>query len=233
MDARVKQEYIEKLRKMNAAFTEEQFGKDLYRPMISENGGCFDKNPMPEPPVTPTKGDHPRYLLTKKDVSRVKEILDDPDFENLKNAFWEFANAGPEKIGDDVAITNPITEVAIVKGATSFVSEDGLQQKGAGAALTVNVVAPDGVYATNMIWAIRYTDAEGSKVKYTDSIDISNMGLGTTVTGNVQLGLAFLNGFNRAGEEIEAVAITDVDAIFLFSNNAELLTNKADADNKN
>ena len=148
-------------------------------------------------------------------------------------ATYAAANAAPEKIGNDVAITNPITEVTIAKVDTDFVSVDGLQQKGVGAALTVNVVAPDGVYATDMVWAIRYTDAEGNaRVKYTEAIEIDGLGLGTLLTGDVQLGLAFLNGFSSADETIEAVEITDVDAIFAFTNEEVEFTNAADADNE-
>ena len=150
-------------------------------------------------------------------------------------ATYAEANSAPEKIGEDVAITNPITEVTIAKADTDFVTTNGLQQVGAGAALTVNVKAPKDVYATNMIWAIRYMDGSVERVKYTESFDISGLGLGKLLTGNVELGLAFLNGLdaeNPAIDDIASVEITDVDAIFMFSNGTELLTNADDAANK-
>ena len=149
-------------------------------------------------------------------------------------ATYAAENAAPEKIGEDVAITNPITEVTISKVAANFVeAQQGAQQVGEGAALTVSVEAPEGVYATNMIWAIRYMDGDVERVKYTESFDISDLGLGTVLTGDVKLGLAFLNGFNREGEEIASVEITDVDAIFMFTGeHGEKYTNADDAANK-
>jgi len=148
-------------------------------------------------------------------------------------ATYADANAKPEKIGEDVAITNPITEVTISKVDTEFVTADGAQQVGAGAALELNVEAPEGVYATSMVWAIRYMDGGVERVKYTEAFDISEYGLGTALTGSVKLGIAFLNGFNRAGEEIASVEITDVDAIFMFTGeHGEKYTNADDADNK-
>lgn len=136
-------------------------------------------------------------------------------------------NDEPEKIGDDVAITNPITEVTIVKtGATITENVKAQEQTGNGVAIEFDVVAPDGVSATNMIWAIRYTDAEDDKVKYSQSFDVAEYGIGTVLTEGIQLGLAFLNGSDL--NDIDPVTITGVDAIFLFTDGEEVLTNVAD-----
>ena len=152
-------------------------------------------------------------------------------------ATYAATNTAPEKIGENVEIVNPITEVTITKVDTEIVqgTEDlaGAQQLGAGVAITFDVEAPEDVYASQMIWAIRYTDDEGAKVKYTEAFDVSAYGIGTVLTEGIQLGLAFLNGFNRLGEEIDPVTITDVDAIFMFTGgHGEKYTNANDAANK-
>ncbi len=143
------------------------------------------------------------------------------------------------KVGT-VKLVQPITEVTIEKvdtkilQATEYENLIGAQQVGAGVAIKLDVEAPAGVTASKMIWAIRYEDETGAeKVKYTDSFDkINNLGIGGIVEGSVTLGLAFLNGFTREGEEINPVKITGVDVIFLFegANNfrQEVFTNDAD-----
>ena len=108
---------------------------------------------------------------------------------------------------------------------------EGKQQHGTGAALELNVTAPDGVYATQMIWAIRYKDNGVERVKYTDPVDVENYGIGTTLKGKVVLGVAFRNGF-KGVTEMEAVEVTDVDAIFLFTNGEEVFTEEKDMANR-
>lgn len=89
-------DYIEELNKMNAVFTEEQFGKNEYKPMIGENG-YYKTNPKNEPWVYPTADSHPRYLVTEGKIEKMREILADPTYSTLSKNFWEFANAGPDE----------------------------------------------------------------------------------------------------------------------------------------
>ncbi len=128
-----------------------------------------------------------------------------------------------------VDLVQPITEVTIAKVDTEIIqSVAGEQQIGAGVAITFDVEAPKNVSATNMIWAIRYTEDGVEKVKYTEAFDVTEYAIGTVLKSGVQLGLAFLNGFTREGEEIASVEITDVDVIFLFTDGEEAFTNDAD-----
>lgn len=135
----------------------------------------------------------------------------------------------------NVKLVKPITAVNIKKVGTEFASADGKQQIGAGAAIKFNIEAPADVYAKKMIWAIRYKDENDvEQVKYTDAMDVSRYGIGTLMTGSVELGLAFLNGFTVKGKEIiKEYEITDVDVIFMFSDDEEILTNtEGDSGNK-
>lgn len=141
------------------------------------------------------------------------------------------------KVGT-VKLEEPVTNVVIEKAAATVIpTEDiveGSDQTGAGVYATFNVTAPEGTSAAQMIWAIRFTDAEGDKVKYSDPIILADYGIGSVMSGSVQLALAFLNGSKL--NEIDPVSITAVDAIFLFTGaddfEQEVLTNPADAANK-
>ena len=195
-----------------------------------------------------TNFDTPLYIDQKGAVDGTAEftaVLTNANVEAVDiyvgYATYADKNNAPEKIGEDVAITNPITKVTINKVAADTILQgtenlNGAQQVGAGVAIKFDVEAPKNVSATNMIWAIRYTDPakpeEGQKVKYTEAFDVSGYGIGTTLKTGIQLGLAFLNGYNRLGEEIASVTITGVDAIFLFTDGEEICTNSADVDKK-
>ncbi len=139
-------------------------------------------------------------------------------------------NARPEKIGEDVSL-KPITEVSIVKFASGFVQGDEFEyegQTGAGVWAELEVKAPKGVSASQMVWAIRYNENGSEKVKYSDAINVSGYGIGSAMEGPVRFALSFLNG----SEEIASVEITKVDVIFLFTDGEEVLTNEADVGNK-
>ena len=135
-----------------------------------------------------------------------------------------------------VELKEKITKVTVTKlGADSIDNVPGEQQIGAGVWGDFAVTAPEGVEAAKMIWAIRYADT----VKYSDAINVADYHIGNIVSGSVKLGFAFLNGFNRAGEEIDPVEITGVDAIFLFVDtdgtdfeDQEVYTNDADKGKK-
>ena len=147
------------------------------------------------------------------------------------NATYAQQNGTVQKIGT-VNLGDVITEIAIVKKDTNFVSVAGKQQLGSGVSLKLDIEAPENVYATHMIWAIRYMDKGAERVKYTEPIEISEYYLGAGIRGSITLGLAFLNGFKSVSYELESVEIVDVDAIFLFTNGKEIFTNENDAANK-
>lgn len=200
-------------------------GSDQVALYIVEAGDPLTANPLYIDQMGAVDGEAEfTAVLTNKTVEAVDVYVGYATYADLK--------AEPLKV-DTVKLVQPITEVTISKVDTDFVTANGVQQVGAGAALTVNVKAPNGISATDMIWAIRYMDGDVERVKYTESFDISGLGLGTVLKGDVQLGLAFLNGFNREGEEIASVEITDVDAIFMFTGgHGEKYTNADDAANK-
>lgn len=178
----------------------------------------------------------PLYLnqTTSKDGSAnfVAKIQADVQYVDVYAGYSTFAeeNGTVRKIGT-VDIENNVTDIIIAKTDTKILNVEGKQQHGTGAALELNVTAPDGVYATQMIWAIRYKDNGVERVKYTDPVDVENYGIGTTLKGKVVLGVAFLNGF-KGVTEMEAVEVTDVDAIFLFTNGEEVFTEEKDMANR-
>ncbi|MBE7032614.1 MAG: hypothetical protein E7406_00115 [Ruminococcaceae bacterium] len=150
--------------------------------------------------------------------------------------YAEAGNTAPLKV-DTVELVKPITEVTIANVSTKIV-EGGeaeglkaLEQTGAGVAIIFDIVAPENVSATKMIWAIRYIGADAKEhVKYSQIFNVSGYGIGTVLTEGVELGLAFLNGSEV--NEIKPVDITAVDVIFSFSDGEEVLTNEADAAKK-
>ena len=104
-----KQEYIDSLREMNEQFTDSQFNTDkymgeFYKPMIDENGnGWFLTTKNGEPWAYPAEGEHPRYLLTKDNIPKIKAILEEgknvnSDYYDLAKTFWELANTDMESI---------------------------------------------------------------------------------------------------------------------------------------
>ncbi len=136
-------------------------------------------------------------------------------------------NARPEKIGNDISL-KPITEVSIVKFNSGFgtnhVNAEGTKTA-TGVWAELEVKAPKGVSASQVVWAIRYTDGTSDeKVKYSDAYDVSGYGIGSAMEGPVKFALTFLNG--------SSVTITKVDAIFLFTDGEEVLTNEEDAINE-
>lgn len=145
----------------------------------------------------------------------------------------ELVNEKVPKLGT-VKLTQPVTEVTISNVETTIVSAQGQQQIGAGVAIKFDVEAPENTIATDMIWAIRYLDENGDEqVKYTDPFKVDGYGIGKTLTKGIQLSLAFLNGFTVKGEvKIKEYEIKKVDAIFLFSDGEEVLTNEDDWNNE-
>ncbi len=104
-----KQEYINSLLEINAAFTDDQFNTDkyignFYKPMIDEDGNGYNTaTKSGEPWLYPAKGEHPRYLLTESNIERIREILEEgkdktSDYYTLAKMFWELANTDMESI---------------------------------------------------------------------------------------------------------------------------------------
>lgn len=158
----------------------------------------------------------------------------DADAVDIYVGYSSWGGNAARKIGENVAITEPVTAITVTKAPDQDVILDaefagtlkGDDQTGAGVAATFEVVSPEGAIATNMIWAIRYIDKDGKpQVGYTESIGISGYGFGSVSCGSVKLGIAFLNGSDL--REINPVDITAVDAIFLFEGGKEVFTNEA------
>lgn len=184
----------------------------------------------------------PLYIDQKGAVDGIVEfeaVLTNVTAEKV-DIYVGYASLGadsPAKVGS-VPLTKPITKASVEMVDSGWLDKDdedlkGKQQIGGGVWADFNVVVPDGVSATNMIWAIRYNDAEGKpKVKYSDPVaNFVDYNIGSIVKGSVTLGLAFLNGFDELKSDINDIApvqITRVDAIFLFSDGDEVFTNDDD-----
>jgi hypothetical protein len=109
------------------------------------------------------------------------------------------------------AITVTKVDVDSVKGVKA---ESDL---GDAYAFSFTATAPENVYATNMVWAISYTDGNGnSDTVYSESVDVSGYLIGAGMDGAITLGVAFSNG--SVARELAAVTINSVDAIFLFND---------------
>ncbi len=142
-------------------------------------------------------------------------------------------NNAVRKIGT-VNLDDAMTEVTISNVKTDIISVEGKQAIATGATLKFDVKAPEGVSASDMIWAIRYKENNETKVKYTESFDVPDYGIGLAVENGIVLGVTFLNGLKGANgiDPIAAINIEAIDAIFLFTNNDEVFTNPEDEGNK-
>lgn len=133
---------------------------------------------------------------------------------------WAAGNTTARKIGEDVQITEGVTEITITKVAVESVT--GVQAEadlGDAYAFSFTADGPEGVYATKMVWAISYTDKAGnSDTRYSEAIDVSSYLIGAGMSGTIELGVAFSNGSSSVVRPIEAVTIDSVDAIFLFND---------------
>ncbi len=82
-----RQAIIDALKEKNEAFKTEEKLTTGYKSMIGADG-YYQESPYAAPWVYPTEGQHPRYLITSKDVERILEMMDDPQyadvFENLR-----------------------------------------------------------------------------------------------------------------------------------------------------
>ena len=112
----------------------------------------------------------------------------------------------------ETAITVVKVDVDSVKGVKA---ESDL---GDAYAFSFTATAPENVYATNMVWAITYTDEVNNVTDtvYSESVDVSEYLIGAGMDGAITLGVAFSNG--SVARELDAVRIDSVDAIFLFND---------------
>ncbi len=142
-------------------------------------------------------------------------------------------NNAVRKIGT-VNLDEAMTEVTISNVKTEIISVEGKQATATGATLKFDVKASEGVSASRMIWAIRYKEDDKTKIKYTESFDVTDYGIGSLVEEGIVLGVTFLNGLKGANE-IDPVAAKDIeaiDAIFLFTNYGNVFTNPDDEKNE-
>lgn len=129
-----------------------------------------------------------------------------------------------------VTLKEATTKITVTKVAVESVK--GVQAEadlGDAYAFKFTATAPNGVFATNMVWAISYTDKDGnSDTRYSESVDVSDYLIGAGMDGAITLGVAFSNG--SVVRPIEAVTINSVDAIFLFNDADETEITTGDKD---
>ncbi|MBQ8765078.1 MAG: hypothetical protein IJZ12_04070 [Clostridia bacterium] len=128
----------------------------------------------------------------------------------------------------EVALVEPVTAITVAKvdafntgNITENETESAESDYGYGYACKFTITAPDGVSAQKMVWAITYkVDENNTRTVYSDSVNVSAFGYGSVLTGETYAGVAFSNGSRFGNTVINPVQIVDVDAIFLFSNDA-------------
>ena len=140
-------------------------------------------------------------------------------------AKYAAANSAAELVAEDLALTAAVTNATVVVKDLVTAEEKGAEQTGFGIGMNVDITVPEGYSLSKVIWAATVNGVR----KYTDAITVGPL------AGNVDLGVAFLNGSDK--NEIAVSEITEPAAIFLFTNgveaqNQEVLTNSADAANK-
>ena len=110
----------------------------------------------------------------------------------------------------------------------------GLERTGRGSGLRYRYLAGDGVFSIDGVFAPGFLAGQVGYIAggsfYHCYIAVTGYGIGSTLTTGIKLGLAFINGSDFY--EIDPVTITAVDAIFLFTDGEEVLTNADDAENK-
>lgn len=136
-----------------------------------------------------------------------------------------------------VTLKEAVTKVTVTKANVTLLKEKQAESD-IGQIYTVafDVEAPQGstVTATNMIWAITYTDEVNNVTDtvYSEAVDASGYGIGAVMDGAVTLAVAFNNG--SVGRDLDSVDIDTIDAIFLFSDGSEAATDDfSDDDSRN
>lgn len=130
----------------------------------------------------------------------------------------------------EVELVEAVTEITVTKVKAEAAIENNTEaESDIGEAWTIDltVTAPDGVYATDMVWAITYEDsseADGEKTVYSEPMEIDDYSIGSVVDGDVTLGVAFNNGSTLRG--LGSVTVKTVDVIFMFSNDVEKATDE-------
>lgn len=130
----------------------------------------------------------------------------------------------------EVELVEAVTEVTVRKVKAEAAIENNTEaESDIGEAWTIDLVvtAPEGVYATDMVWAITYADSsepDGEKTVYSEVKQINDYSIGSVVEGDVKLGVAFNNGSTLRG--LGSVTVTTVDVIFMFSNDVEKATDE-------
>lgn len=162
-------------------------------------------------------------VLTNAEIDAVDIYVGFATYANANSSSW--------KIGNDVAITEPVS-ITVKKAGVMFTenktAENG--EIGAGVGATFTVEAPEGYEAVSMFWALEYMDGETKKFKYTDLQDITAYGFGTVIENKtaVTLGITFLNGDTDEDKDFDTYDFKDVDAIFVFKNVADPVVTDSD-----
>ncbi|MBR2465305.1 MAG: InlB B-repeat-containing protein [Clostridia bacterium] len=92
-EAERREKKFAELNAMQNAFTQDQFGE--YKSIIGEDG-YYEKSPYASPWFYPVSGEHPRLIVNKGDLKTVKALLEDPEYADLAENFWNMANASCE-----------------------------------------------------------------------------------------------------------------------------------------
>ena len=133
-----------------------------------------------------------------------------------------------------VELVEAVTEITVIKTKIAEVlkNEEAEADYGTAFAFEFAITAPNGVSAQKMVWAITYETDEngGTKTVYSDAVDVSGYSFGAVLGGSVTLGVAFSNG--SSVRDFDYVEIEDVDAIFLFSNDAVASTADDDTEHQ-
>ena len=119
------------------------------------------------------------------------------------------ANSKAEKVATNLALTAAVTNAAVVVKDLVTAQETGAEQTGFGIGMNVDITVPEGYSLSKVIWGVTVNGAR----KYTDAITVGPL------AGNVDLGVAFLNGSVKS--DVPVSEITEPTAIFLFTNGVE------------
>lgn len=141
------EEYLEALKALNEQFKSEPKLNGSYKSMIGDSleSAYYTENPYDSPWFYPDENQHPRYLLTSENVERIKEMMNEPEYEALFENFWEYVEKD---------INNGIfPEVVGASGETYRYSEEILA--GISARAMAYLLTGNEVYAYEAIVAIK------------------------------------------------------------------------------
>ena len=74
-------EQIKAVKEKNLSFDTDVFGADF---------GDLFKSPFPHPPVYPTRGKHPRVMVSSHNIDKIRENLEKPQNESAYRSYHEY-----------------------------------------------------------------------------------------------------------------------------------------------